>query len=202
MISTYIQGMAVGAGLIVAIGAQNAFVLSQGIRRQHHWLVAAICCCCDAVLIAVGVAGVGGAIAATSSLQTAAAWGGALFLFVYGARALRRAMANHSLQADGRRPGSVKEVVLTTLGVTLLNPHVYLDTVVLLGAISSQFPAVDRSAFAFGACSASILWFFGLSLGGVMLAPVFARPGSWRGLDLFVGLTMWLVAARLLPISG
>lgn len=201
MIASYIQGMAVGAGLIIAIGAQNAFVLSQGIRRQHHWLVAAICCSCDAILIAAGVAGIGGAVAANPSLQTVAAWGGALFLFAYGARALRRAMADNSLQADCRRSGSTKEVVLTTLGVTLLNPHVYLDTVILLGAISGQFPPGERSIFAFGACTASLLWFFSLSLGGVLLAPVFARPGSWRGLDLFVGVSMWMVAARLLPIS-
>lgn len=195
------QGMAVGAGLIIAIGAQNAFVLSQGIRRHHHWLVAAICCSCDALLIAIGVAGVGAAVAAAPPLQTAAAWGGALFLFAYGARALRRALANNSLQADERRPGSVKKVVLTTLAVTLLNPHVYLDTVVLLGAISSQFPAEARLVFALGACSASVLWFFSLSLGGVMLAPVFARPGAWRWLDLFVGVTMWMVAVSLLPLS-
>jgi L-lysine exporter family protein LysE/ArgO len=202
MIASYIQGMAVGAGLIIAIGAQNAFVLSQGIRRQHHWLVAAICFSCDAVLIAAGVAGIGGAVADNPSLQTVAAWGGALFLFAYGARALHRAMANStSLQADRRRPCSAKEVAMTTLGVTLLNPHVYLDTVILLGAVSGQFPPGERSTFAFGACTASLLWFLSLSLGGVMLAPVFARPGSWRGLDLFVGVTMWMVAARLLPIS-
>ena len=124
-----------------------------------------------------------------------------MFLFVYGARALRRATATSSLRADDRRPGSTREVILTTLGITLLNPHVYLDTVVLLGAVSGQFPAGERTAFAIGACSASLLWFFSLSLGGTMLAPVFARPGSWRRLDLLVGVTMWMVAARLLPIS-
>ncbi|KAB2890551.1 MAG: amino acid transporter [Desulfobulbaceae bacterium] len=196
----FIQGMAVGGGLIVAIGAQNAFVLSQGIRRQHHWLVAAICFVCDAVLVGVGVAGVGRAVAASPMLQAAAAWGGAIFLFAYGARALRRAMMSDSLQAGGRRVSSVKEAVLATLAVTLFNPHVYLDTVVLLGSIASQFQDGQRLAFATGACSASFLWFFSLSLGGELLAPIFARPGSWKVLDLFVCGSMWLVAFRLLPV--
>lgn len=196
----YIQGMAVGAGLIVAIGAQNAFVLSQGIRRQHHWLVAALCFVCDAVLIVVGVAGVGRAIAASPALQAAAAWGGAVFLFAYGARALRHAMTSDSLQAEGRKIFTRKEAVMATLAVTLLNPHVYLDTVVLLGSIAGQFHDGDRLAFACGACSASFLWFFSLSLGGEILAPIFARLGSWKVLDLFVCGSMWLVAIKLLPI--
>jgi L-lysine exporter family protein LysE/ArgO len=200
MFLAYVQGMAVGAGLIIAIGAQNAFVLTQGIRRQHHLLVAAICFSCDTVLIVVGVAGVGRAVAGRPLLQLAAAWAGAVFLFAYGARALSAAMATNALKANRGRPASLQEVVATTLAVTLLNPHVYLDTVLLLGGISSQFAHEERFFFALGACSASCLWFFSLSIGGTLLAPIFAKPGAWRLLDLFVCGSMWTVAVLILPV--
>lgn len=200
MFIPYIEGFAVGAGLIIAIGAQNAFVLSQGIRKNHHVLVAAICFFCDAVLIFAGVAGVGRAVAANPLLQKGAAWAGVVFLLVYGAKALKAAMGNDGLQAKRCGMLSLKEIVATTLAITLFNPHVYLDTVVLLGSISSQFPLNERYIFALGACSASCIWFFSLGLGGTLLAPMFEKPGAWRVLDLFVCGSMWTVAVLLLPI--
>ncbi|MDP3479855.1 MAG: LysE/ArgO family amino acid transporter [Desulfoprunum sp.] len=200
MYMPYIQGFGIGAGLIIAIGAQNAFVLSQGVRRQYHWLVACICFCCDALLIFAGVAGIGGAVAVHPVVLQGAAWGGAGFLFWYGARALRAAMADQTLRAGSSVVLSLREIVLATLAVTLLNPHVYLDTVLLLGSISGQFESDERSIFALGACSASFIWFFALSLGGSLLAPVFAKPGAWRVLDVFVCCSMWGVAVHLLPI--
>lgn len=196
----YIQGLGIGAGLIVAIGAQNAFVLAQGVRRQYHWLVACICFCCDAILIFAGVAGFGRAVAAYPVVQEGAAWGGAVFLFWYGARALRAAVAGGVLRASQSTVVSLRRIVSATLAVTLLNPHVYIDTVLLLGGISGQFAAEERAIFALGACSASFIWFFSLSFGGSLLAPVFARPLAWRILDIFVCCSMWGVAVHLLPI--
>lgn len=202
MFMPYIAGFAMGAGLIIAIGAQNAFVLSQGIRKNHHVVVAAICFFCDSVLIFAGVAGVGRAFAASPILQKVATWAGVIFLVIYGAKALRAAMENDVLRVQRGGRISLKEVVVTTFAITLLNPHVYLDTVVLLGSISSQFAVNDRYIFALGACTASCLWFFSLSLGGTLLAPIFEKPGAWRILDLFVCGSMWAVAVLLLPIKG
>ncbi len=200
MYVSYIQGLGIGAGLIIAIGAQNAFVLSQGVRRQHHWLVASICFFCDAALIFAGVAGFGRAVAAHPVVQQGAAWGGAVFLFWYGARALRAAMVDNALRVSQSAVLSPQKIISATLAVTLLNPHVYLDTVFLLGGISGQLAMDERSIFAFGACSASFIWFFGLSLGGSFLAPVFAKPVAWRILDVFICCSMWGVAVHLLPI--
>lgn len=200
MFVAYIQGFSIGAGLIIAIGAQNVFVLSQGIRRRHHWLVAALCFLCDAVLIIIGVAGVGRAVAAHPAFMQAAAWAGAIFLFWYGARALRAAWVDGSLRATQSPELSRWKMALATLAVTLLNPHVYLDTVVLLGSISGQFAQAERRFFALGACSASLIWFFSLSFGGVLLAPVFARSLTWRILDILICCSMWGMAVHLLPV--
>lgn len=200
MYMPYFQGIGMGAGLIIAIGSQNAFVLSQGVRRQHHWLVASICFFCDAVLIFAGVAGVGKAVAANPVVLQLAAWGGACFLFWYGARALRSAMREKTLHTSQADEVSHKAVVMATLAVTLLNPHVYLDTVFLLGSISGQFAVDERAIFALGACTASFIWFFSLSLGGSLLAPVFVKPWTWRILDFFVCCSMWGVAVCMLPL--
>ena len=199
MFAPYLQGFGMGAGLIIAIGAQNAFVLSQGVRRQHHWLVASLCFFCDATLIFAGVAGVGGAVSAHPRVMHAAAWTGAVFLFCYGIRALRAAFAQNTLQAEQTGELSRRAIVVTTLAVTLLNPHVYLDTVLLLGSISGQFAVDQRLFFALGACSASFIWFFLLSLGGSLLAPVFVKPWTWRVLDVCVCCSMWGVAVYLVP---
>lgn len=201
MMIPYIQGIGAGAGLIIAIGAQNAFVLSQSVRKQHHWLVAFICSFCDAGLIFLGAAGVGTVVAENPLLKEIAGWGGAAFLFWYGWKALRSALAGNSLETEETSVALSRiAVVSATLAVTLLNPHVYLDTVILLGSISGQFQDGGRYIFAFGASSASFIWFFTLSLGGVLLAPLFKKQLAWRILDSLVCVTMWCIALQLLPV--
>lgn len=192
------EGFGLGLGLILAIGAQNAFVLRQGLRREHVLSVVAVCALSDALLIAGGVAGLGSLVAASPALTLVAAVGGALFLLVYGALAVRRALAPGSLDAAAAvRAGSRRAAVATAVALTWLNPHVYLDTVVMLGGISGRYPAEQRLVFALGAMTASLLFFSALGYGARLLAPVFARPAAWRLLDLSVALVMWTVAAGL-----
>ncbi len=166
MIGPFIQGFGTGGGLIVAIGAQNAYVLSQSVRGNHHVVVALICILCDAIFITAGIAGVGTSVSANPSLALWVTWGGAAFLFVYGLRSFRSAVKGGSLDTSERTARSLGAVILTTLAVTLLNPHFYLDTVLLLGGISSQFHGENRFIFWVGAVTASTLWFTCLSLGG------------------------------------
>ncbi len=197
-ITPFLQGFGASGGLIVAIGAQNAFVLSQGVRGNHHVVVAMLCIFCDAVFITAGVAGIGGAVSANPSLGQLVAWGGAGFLFLYGCGSLRSAIKGGSLVTGDKAALSLGAVIATTLAVTLLNPHFYLDTVVLLGSISSRFYGDSRLLFWAGALCASTLWFICLSLGGRMLAPLFTKQISWRILDSLVWLTMWTIAASLI----
>ncbi len=198
MTTPFIQGFGAGGGLIVAIGAQNAFVLSQGVRGNHHLAIALICIFCDAVFITAGVAGIGGTVSANPALAQWVAWGGAGFLFVYGCGSLRSAVRGGCLETSDRAVLSLGAAILTTLAVTLLNPHFYLDTVILLGGISSRFHGENRLLFWAGAVSASTLWFICLSLGGQMLAPIFRKQISWRILDTLVWATMWTIAASLI----
>ena len=191
-----------GGGLIVAIGAQNAFVLTQGVRRNHHLAVALLCIVCDVVLIGLGVTGVGMAVASSPLLGTVAAWGGAAFLVWYGLGAFRSAWRGGSMAAE-EEPGeatgdALGRTLWLTLAVTLLNPHVYLDTLVLMGSVAGQFGSPERYVFGLGAMTASAAWFLALSLGGQVLAPAFRRPFTWRILDILVGLTMWTIAASLI----
>ena len=198
MLGPFIQGAGVGGGLIIAIGAQNAFVLSQGVRRRFPLVIPTICWLCDCVLILAGVCGLGGAVSGNPLWMRLTAWAGAGFLMIYGLRALQTALAGGRLESGSGTPaGSVRAAILTTLAVTLLNPHVYLDTVVLLGSLSGQFAGSGRYAFAAGAIMASFLWFFSLSLGARLLAPIFRRPVAWRVLDSLICLTMWSMAASL-----
>ena len=191
-----IAGFALGFSLILAIGAQNAFVLRQGLRRTHVLPVVLVCALSDAALIAAGVAGFGALAKAVPGLE----WGmrvfGAAFLIWYGAKTLYAAGRGGEALAAGEGAQSLRAAVLTCLALTWLNPHVYLDTVVLLGAVSAQYEA--RLAFAIGAMAASFVFFFSLGYGARALAPIFARPRAWRVLDLVVGLTMWAIAAKLL----
>ncbi|MCB1335434.1 MAG: amino acid transporter [Roseivivax sp.] len=192
----YIAGFALGLSLIMAIGAQNAFVLRQGLTRRHVFWVCLICSVSDAVLIAAGVAGMGAAIAAMPVLSNAALWGGAAFLLWYGARAFRSAWrGGQSLEAAQGRAGGLSATVLTALALTWLNPHVYLDTVVLVGSVSAQYPS--RLAFGLGAVTASFVFFFSLGYGARLLLPVFVRPRAWQVLDIGIGLVMWGIAASL-----
>lgn len=197
MISSYMQGFGTGAGLIVAIGAQNAFVLSQSIRKNHHLAVCLVCSLCDAVLITLGVMGTGELIMKNPVLLRPAAWAGAAFLAWYGFGSFRSAVRGGHLDSGGPAPDGLKAILLMTLAVTLLNPHVYLDTVVMLGSISSQYPGEGRYLFGLGAVSASFAWFHTLGFGGRALAPLFKKPVTWRVLDSMIGLTMWAIAFAL-----
>lgn len=198
MIFTFLKGMATGGGLILAIGAQNAFVLSQGVRRHHILVIPLICAICDAILISLGVMGLGRIIASSRVLSLATGLGGAIFLFWYGANAFRSALRGGRLEADQAGKPSLKSAVLATLAVTLLNPHVYIDTIILLGSLAGQFPDPGRVLFGAGAMTASFIWFFTLSIGAGMLAPLFKKEISWRILDSLVGLVMWSIGFSVL----
>ena len=193
--TSVLAGFALGLSLILAIGAQNAFVLRQGLRRSHVLPVVLVCAVSDALLIAAGVAGFGALAQAVPGLE----WGmrifGAAFMIWYGARTLQSAWRGGQALEAGETAQSLRAAVLTCLALTWLNPHVYLDTVVLLGSISAQYAALP---FALGAMTASFVFFFALGYGARALAPVFARPVAWRWLDLGVGLVMWAIAAKLL----
>lgn len=203
MPAPYIEGFLLGGSLIIAIGAQNAYVLSLGISRNHHLASASICAIIDISLIFMGVAGVGSWVQANPGLLKIALWGGAVFLFLYGLRTLRSAVKGEVMEVDasggfvsGGRP-SLKRVAFTTLAVSLLNPHVYLDTVVLMGSISGKFAGSGRFVFAAGASTASVIWFYSLAFAGQLMAPALARPTAWRVLDVIICLTMWGIAVRL-----
>jgi L-lysine exporter family protein LysE/ArgO len=194
----FAQGLALGLGLIVAIGAQNAFVLRQGLRRQHVGSVVLFCAVADAVLIAAGVLGMAQALGESPRLARALALAGAVFLAVYGWQALRRARHAHQLTAavggEGLGRGAA---VAQAAAFTLLNPHVYLDTLLLMGSIGAQQPSALRGWFIAGASSASLLWFALLGFGARWLASWFARPKAWQALDGLIGLTMYVLSALL-----
>jgi L-lysine exporter family protein LysE/ArgO len=198
MLLTFLKGMGTGGGLIIAIGAQNAFVLSHGVRKNHYIIIPLICAICDAILVAVGVAGFGSFIAGSRVLSQVAGIGGALFLFGYGIRSFRSALKGQGLSSNQGGKTSLKTAILTTLAVTLLNPHVYIDTILLLGSIAGQFQPPEHLVFGAGAATASFVWFFALSLGSSLLAPIFKKELSWRILDSLVGVIMWTVAISVL----
>ena len=198
----FLQAMALSLGLIVAIGAQNAFVLRQGLLRAHVASVALFCAAADALLIAAGVLGMAQALGRSPGLARALAVAGALFLAAYGWRALQRARQPQRLQAAAGGAGLGRAAVLAQAAAfTLLNPHVYLDTVLLVGSIGAQQPAVLRGWFIAGACAASLGWFTLLGYGARWLAPWFSRPRAWQVLDGLIGVTMWVLAAWLLRLA-
>jgi len=190
------SGLLAGLSLIVAIGAQNAFVLRQGLRREHVPLVVLVCAASDALLIAVGVAGLDTLITRAPVLLQVLRWGGAAFLLGYGVRAAVRAVRGSSLQeSDDRTTGAVP-VVLTALALTWLNPHVYLDTVLLLGSMAAGHGAA-RWWFGGGAIVASVLWFTALGFGARALGPVFRRRRAWQVLDGVIAVVMVALALQL-----
>lgn len=196
--AAFVQGLLLSASLIIAIGAQNLFVLRQGLRREHVGVVVALCAALDAALIAVGVSGVATALGRQRGALDALALGGAAFLAVYGALALRRALAPSALVAAATGSGQGAQAVLgQALAITLLNPHVYLDTVLLLGAAGAQHPPQAQPAFVLGGALASGAWFTALGFGARWLAPVLARPTAWRVLDALVAVVMWALALSL-----
>ncbi|HVS77328.1 MAG TPA: LysE/ArgO family amino acid transporter [Steroidobacteraceae bacterium] len=197
--SAYLTGLVLGASLIVAIGAQNAFVLRQGLLRAHVALVVTLCVLIDVVLTTVGVGGLSTSLGRDPPALDALALAGACFLGWYGFGAARRACSSQALSAaSGAGAQSVRGVLLQTLAVSLLNPHVYLDTVLLIGSVGVQQPAPLRPAFLAGVWTASAGWFASLGFGSRFLAPVFARPRAWRLLDALIAAIMWSIALTLL----
>src|SRR5258706_808000 len=197
MTTAFIPGFLLGLSLIVAIGAQNAFVLRQGLRREHVFAICAVCAGSDAVLIAAGVAGFGVLGNAAPRLAPAMRFGGAGFLLAYALRSLWAAWRNPgALNPSADVQKSLSATLLTCLAFTWLNPHVYLDTVVLLGSVSTRY-ACQRLAFALGAMTSSFLFFVALGHGARLLRPLFANPKAWRVLDALIGITMMMLAAKL-----
>lgn len=193
-------GFALGLSLILAIGAQNAFVLRQGLRKSHVFAICLTCAVSDATLIAAGVSGFGYLAETLPWLRPVMTWGGAAFLLVYGALAFRSAATGAgALTADGPGEGRFWPTIAICLALTWGNPHVYLDTLVLVGSVASGHDG-SKIAFGFGAATASFAFFFGLGYGARLLAPVFARPAAWRILDTGIGILMWAIAAAL--VSG
>jgi len=196
--TAFLSGLTLGLGLIVAIGAQNAFVLRQGLKREHVFWVCLVCALSDAVLIAAGVAGFGFVVQQLPWLIEAMRYGGAAFLIAYGIRSILAAFrSNETLEAAASAAGSLSKAVLTVLAFTWLNPHVYLDTVVLLGSISTQFGDA-KPLFAAGAMTASFAFFFSLGYGARLLRPLFASVIAWRILDGVTAMVMFAIAAKLL----
>ncbi len=197
MYEAIIAGYFTAVSLILAIGAQNAFVLRQGLRREYVGLVVAICAISDAALITLGVAGFGAMSRAAPWLVPVMKWGGVAFLLVYGALRFRAALqGGEALVPSASAPASRRAVVVTCLLLTWANPHVYLDTVVLLGSVSAQH-AGHRLAFGIAAAMGSFSFFSALGFGARFLAPVFAKPRAWVVLEIGVGLVMWAIALTL-----
>ena len=195
----YLQGLTLSLGLIVAIGAQNAFVLRQGLRREHVLGVVLFCVLADVAMMGAGVAGIARALSASAALARALALAGGAFLAVYGARALLRARHAGALQAAAGGPATLRGALAQAAAFTLLNPHFYLDTVLLIGNVGGQQPAGLRAWFVAGAGSGSAIWFTLLGFGARWLAPWFARPRAWQWLDVLTGATMCVLALTLLP---
>ncbi|WP_433531455.1 LysE/ArgO family amino acid transporter [Micromonospora sp. CA-263727] len=196
MLTSALAGFSLSLALIVAIGAQNAFVLRQGLRREHLVPVVLTCAVSDALLIGVGIAGVGSVVTGRPELLAAVRWGGAAFLLGYAALAARRALRPGTLTPAERPPAQLGATLLACLAFTYLNPHVYLDTVLLLGGIAQQHP--HRWLFGLGAAAASVLWFTALGAGAYRLAPLLARTRVWQFLDGVIAVMMVVVAVALL----
>lgn len=202
MLVSLVAGVGFGLSLIIAIGAQNAFVLRQGLRREHVFAVVAVCALSDVLLIAVGVGGLGSLIQAAPWLLDTMTIGGAAFLIVYGLLAARRAFRPSAIDADAAgKPTSLRTAVTTCLALTWLNPHVYLDTVILLGSVAGSH-GDDRWWFGLGAAIGSIVWFTVLGYGARALRPLFAKPTAWRVLDVLIAVVMFAIAASLLRGIG
>jgi L-lysine exporter family protein LysE/ArgO len=201
MTAPLLAGFLLGLSLILPIGAQNAFVLRVGLRGEHVLAVCLTCALSDALLILAGVSGFAQLSARVPWAETVLLYGGAAFLIAYGARSFMAAFKSESLRPSDVSQAGLGRVVLTCLALTWLNPHVYLDTVVLIGSISTQFDE-GKGFFAAGAMLASFTFFFSLGFGARLLKPLFARPVTWRILDIAIGLIMWATAARLLLSDG
>lgn len=195
---SFIHGFAIGMSLIVAIGAQNAFVLKQGLKRQYVFWVCLLCATSDAILIALGVTGFAQVIQSYPQILSIAKYFGAAFLFIYGAQHFYAAFTqNQSLSASDQKAENLWAILAICAALTWLNPHVYLDTVILLGSISTQY-AATKFYFALGAMSASFIFFFSLGFGARLLEPVFQHTKAWKVLDIVIALIMWAIALNLI----
>ncbi len=200
----FTQGFLVTSGLIIAIGAQNAFVLKQGLLKNRIFWVILTCFLCDFILIGIGVMGVGSLISQSPMASVILAVIGALFLAVYGALALLSAIKNSSalsLDETDNQQSSILAAVSTTLAITLLNPHVYLDTLVIIGGVAGTLSLVDKQYFLAGAMLVSALWFISIGYGARILIPLFSKPVTWRIFDAIIAVVMWLIAASLLSFA-
>jgi L-lysine exporter family protein LysE/ArgO len=191
-----IPGLLTGLSLIVAIGAQNAFILRQGLLRKHVLVIVLICAISDATLIALGVYGLGSLITALPWLLEVIRWVGVAFLVWYGSTSLKRFIKSESLEAAQTSPATLKKTVLTTLALTFLNPHVYLDTVIFIGGIANQF-GENKWFFALGAMLGSFIWFFSLGFGAKKASKLVSKPAFWKILDIFIAAVMYSLAITL-----
>jgi L-lysine exporter family protein LysE/ArgO len=197
-----LKGFGVSGGLIIAIGAQNAFVIRQGLKRQHLLLTALLCSSIDALLIIFGVIGLGYYISEYPLFIEFTKYFAAIFLFSYGIISFRSAFKTNTLKdsVDECSTNSARKVIFSLLALSLLNPHVYLDTVILLGSIALQQPAHEQMYFALGAMSASFAWFFAITFGARLLAPFFQKENSWRVIDGLIAIIMWGIAFNILNL--
>lgn len=197
--NTFFTGLLLGGSLIIAIGSQNAYVLKQGLLRSHVFLICLICSLSDAILIAIGTTGIGKIIENHPDWLKAITWFGAAYLFTFGIMSFRSALSNQTLLATAENTSqNTKVVISTVLALTFLNPHVYLDTVLLIGSIASPYTNTDRVYFTLGAVSASFIWFFALGYGARLLIPLFKQPSAWKILNTVIGLIMWWIAYSLI----
>ena len=198
MLHSYLQGFAIGLSLIVAIGAQNAFVLKQGLKKQAVFWVCFVCALSDSILVVLGITGFATVIQLYPELVGFAKWAGAVFLLWYGLQhAIQAFKSNQSLHAGSQNEIQLSKIIMVCLALTWLNPHVYLDTVVLIGSISTQFEQT-KLYFTLGVITASWFFFFSLGYGARVLIPVFANPKAWKVLDVVIALIMWSIAISLM----
>lgn len=194
----FVTGFLLGASLIIAIGSQNAFVLRMGLLRRHVFWLCLFCALSDAILIAAGVAGLGAFVDKSPDLLKVISIVGAAFLFFYAFRAFKSAINPQSMQATKEQAPTLPAAITVCFSLTFLNPHVYLDTVVLIGGLSAQYKDTARMAFGAGAIAASFIWFFGLGYGARLLTPIFASPKSWQILDVIIAIVMSALAISLI----
>ncbi len=203
MILTIAKGFIIGAGMIIPIGAQNSYILSRAINKNHHLIAATICILCDFALMSLGVFGGGALVASNEFLYQLITWAGVVFLTIYGGMFFRDFwQAQLGSVTEKRQLSTRKVVIFTTLAVTLLNPHVYLDTVVIIGSISGQFQEQEKWLFLFGTMLASLSWFYALSLAAARMSPWLSQDKVQRGINLMVALIMWLIAISLVISLG
>ncbi len=200
--SFFLTGLLLGGSLIIAIGAQNAYVLKQGLLKSHVFIICLICALSDAILIAIGTSGVGKIVENHPEWLRTITWFGAIYLIIFGLSSIRAAINNKTLEAASQdSKQNTKTVISTVLALTFLNPHVYLDTVLLIGSIASPYSDTERFFFTLGAISASFIWFFSLGYGARLLLPVFSKPSAWKILNIVIALVMWWIAYQLIALS-